>query len=479
MSDVEYLDVEDVKMFHSIVATRAKNFGTGGGPYGVKNHGALESAVHRPRAGFGDYEKYTTVFEKAAVLAHGISQSHVFHNGNKRTALLSMAGFLRLNGYDFRIHPEDFEVLAEWGALSFNTIQHLLESPDFQMPLATEVYAEAFLTLLTYIESEEEDIGWGAALGCSLPRYVEWDWEIENFAGMTIQPDEETVSSLSSKLTDYLSRTFDDLSLKGLTLGSFCLEKSSGTWVFAVSQEVVDYCAELTQDETYLVSAATFVPYKIDGGESDPQKELDAAIEMAVRIYEDFDPDNISNETALKHVEWVENQRIQIEGYSFDLTVDTEEEIREYSGRLCCEITPLNLLPEEQDAHFRITPFIEFDDPSPDFEEWDDESLSQLVDEMREQFISTLKAAVELKADMVAQVLEGAFEMTRELRKARGDEITRELDESMPDRSAAMEAAADFMVEAVAESLSVEDIAAWLEQQVVPADPLEPGEFLQ
>ncbi|MAT64903.1 MAG: death-on-curing family protein [Gammaproteobacteria bacterium] len=63
-------------------------------PPGVKNHDAVESAAARPYATAGGRDAYPTVYLKAAALFHSIACNHSFHNGNKRTALLSTLYYL-------------------------------------------------------------------------------------------------------------------------------------------------------------------------------------------------------------------------------------------------------------------------------------------------------------------------------------------------------------------------------------------------
>ena len=70
-----------------------------GGSHGVRDMGLVESALARPRAGFGDYEAYANIFTKAAVLAHSLLKNHPFVDGNKRTALACCMLFLKRNGY--------------------------------------------------------------------------------------------------------------------------------------------------------------------------------------------------------------------------------------------------------------------------------------------------------------------------------------------------------------------------------------------
>lgn len=67
-------------------------------PPGVKSEQLLGSAIFRPYTSLGGIFKYPTVETSAAALLHAIIQDHPFHNGNKRTALVSMLVFLDENG---------------------------------------------------------------------------------------------------------------------------------------------------------------------------------------------------------------------------------------------------------------------------------------------------------------------------------------------------------------------------------------------
>lgn len=70
-----------------------------GGPPGVRDSGALESALGRPR----NYWAYEggDLARLAAAYAFGISRNHPFVDGNKRTALLAIVTFLGLNDVEF------------------------------------------------------------------------------------------------------------------------------------------------------------------------------------------------------------------------------------------------------------------------------------------------------------------------------------------------------------------------------------------
>lgn len=74
-----------------------------GGLSGIRDPGALESALARPRNSAA-YAK-PSVFELAAEYAFGIARNHPFVDGNKRTALVASFVFLELNGWDV-VAPE-------------------------------------------------------------------------------------------------------------------------------------------------------------------------------------------------------------------------------------------------------------------------------------------------------------------------------------------------------------------------------------
>ncbi|MGW7369946.1 type II toxin-antitoxin system death-on-curing family toxin [Streptomyces sp. NPDC054841] len=72
----------------------------GGHPPELRAGGLLESAVHRPRARMYGVAAYPDLYEQAGALLHAIAANHPFVDGNKRTAWLSAAVFLALNGAD-------------------------------------------------------------------------------------------------------------------------------------------------------------------------------------------------------------------------------------------------------------------------------------------------------------------------------------------------------------------------------------------
>ena len=70
-----------------------------GGPTGLRDEGALDSALGRPlnRAAYGEPD----LAELAAAYAFGIAKNHLFVDGNKRASLLALVTFLGLNNIEF------------------------------------------------------------------------------------------------------------------------------------------------------------------------------------------------------------------------------------------------------------------------------------------------------------------------------------------------------------------------------------------
>ena len=66
-------------------------------PSGVRSDNLLASAVSRQDTSLGDQLKYPDPISNAATLLYGICCDHPFHNGNKRTALVSMLAHLDKN----------------------------------------------------------------------------------------------------------------------------------------------------------------------------------------------------------------------------------------------------------------------------------------------------------------------------------------------------------------------------------------------
>jgi death-on-curing protein len=72
---------------------------TGGSP-GLRDLGALESAVAQPRMTFDGVELYPSLVEKTAAIGFSLIKNHPFVDGNKRIGHAAMETFLLLNGFE-------------------------------------------------------------------------------------------------------------------------------------------------------------------------------------------------------------------------------------------------------------------------------------------------------------------------------------------------------------------------------------------
>ena len=98
---MEFLELEEVIHIHERLTADAQNSEDPISPPGIKSLDLLASAVERQRAGSGNYMKYGNPIANAATLCYGICSNHPFHNGNKRTALVSLLCHLDKNGFTF------------------------------------------------------------------------------------------------------------------------------------------------------------------------------------------------------------------------------------------------------------------------------------------------------------------------------------------------------------------------------------------
>ncbi len=83
----DFPTIEEVIAIHDIAV---REFG---GSLGLRDAGALESALMRPQLGY-----YDSLIEEAAALMESLAMNHPFVDGNKRTAFYATDTFLRKNG---------------------------------------------------------------------------------------------------------------------------------------------------------------------------------------------------------------------------------------------------------------------------------------------------------------------------------------------------------------------------------------------
>ncbi len=95
----ETLTYEDVVHIHEILVRDFETTTDPIRPSGIRGKGdLLQSAVSRQHVGLGQNLKHPDALSNAATLCYGVCCNHAFHNGNKRTALVSMLCHLDRNG---------------------------------------------------------------------------------------------------------------------------------------------------------------------------------------------------------------------------------------------------------------------------------------------------------------------------------------------------------------------------------------------
>lgn len=80
--------------------------------FGIKSFNLLSSAVNRQNIQYVGIEKWTTPYQKIAVLLYGLDKNHAFEDCNKRTALLSMLWQLYRNRLTPKCSKEVLETLC-------------------------------------------------------------------------------------------------------------------------------------------------------------------------------------------------------------------------------------------------------------------------------------------------------------------------------------------------------------------------------
>lgn len=100
---MRYPTVDEILRLHALALEQT------GGADGLRDKGALESAVHQPSAAFGGTDLYPTIAEKAGALGYSLIMNHPFVDGNKRVGYGAMETLLVLNGWELNADVDDSE----------------------------------------------------------------------------------------------------------------------------------------------------------------------------------------------------------------------------------------------------------------------------------------------------------------------------------------------------------------------------------
>lgn len=118
---MKYLTPQNVIQIHFEIVEAT------GGLQGLRDLGLLESAVLRPQSAFGGKDLYPNINIKAAALVHSLLLNHMFVDGNKRTATVSMVEFLIINGREFKATNKEFVNFAIWVENKKPTIEQIAD----------------------------------------------------------------------------------------------------------------------------------------------------------------------------------------------------------------------------------------------------------------------------------------------------------------------------------------------------------------
>lgn len=99
--DIVWLDAETVKELNRVALEEGES-------HALNPGSDLEGALNRPRGHF-HYRNVRSLYELAALYAIALVKAHAFQDGNKRTALLAIRAFLRVNSMDFDYGAYDEE----------------------------------------------------------------------------------------------------------------------------------------------------------------------------------------------------------------------------------------------------------------------------------------------------------------------------------------------------------------------------------
>ena len=112
----EFPSIAEVVALHDVLIAEF------GGSPGIRDEGALVSALLRPQLGY-----YDGLIEQAAALLESLANNHPFVDGNKRVSFAATDAFLRSNGAyidcDSQATYEHFIRLFESNSFRFNQIK--------------------------------------------------------------------------------------------------------------------------------------------------------------------------------------------------------------------------------------------------------------------------------------------------------------------------------------------------------------------
>ena len=123
----EFPTIEEVVAMHEALIN------VFGGTSGIRDEGALASALIRPQLGY-----YDSLIQEAAALMESLANNHPFVDGNKRVAYFVTDTFLRMNGYYIKCDNDEaydyFKRMFEASSFRFTNLNSWLEGKVEPLP---------------------------------------------------------------------------------------------------------------------------------------------------------------------------------------------------------------------------------------------------------------------------------------------------------------------------------------------------------
>jgi len=412
--DIDYVTVDEVLDLHDVVVEHAKEYAEKEGKDFSKQHyglrrdqrGSLESAVARPQTDVFGYEKYPSLAEKVAVLAQSLTQNHCFINGNKRTALVAAVSFLAKNGYELVTTDLQADNLNNFWLRMAEAIEALfISSPEFVELVATHIYVAGFKGLAEFLlDPDDDEITWGESVHSREKFEAPWDHSRKGLAFKF----SDSEMGLRGNLTEGSRKQYDYIIARGLIelTNRIIIEVDDGDTVYFVP-EIEERLQDMPEDEA-AVARATMVRATYVGAVDRvaPNRRVPEILQDAEKTF-GGDLDESKRDRYEEIVESIQGRDELPDGMDVTLTVDDGEE---YEAEFILEVYPLHVFPEKDSAHFPMAVHICFPDGAPDFDEFSEEDLTGLSEEVLEAFSEmndeTFEAILGLSEQVLAMVLE-------------------------------------------------------------------------
>lgn len=468
-SSIRYLSTDEVIRLHGVVRRHAKEHEqhdiekvTGG----VKDRGLLESAVRKPRTDVFGKERYETVFDKVGALAKGICTNHPFHNGNKRTALLSAVSFLRLNGYELVLAPAEEDFFKDsWGQLHDSAMALFQASPGLAQFAAAEMYSRGYLGFARILcDPEDDEVAWGTTMRARDALPVDWDWENDRMQPPDFESDrgfKDSVAELSEHLADFLTH-IGMLHFTGQTRVNILGENESEV----LAPRFQSWLSTLEPDERHIAVFGLQQPITISETENIGLVDRYDYVAEFVEENTNAEIHPVAKEDRYREIlRRIDDARGTFSGLSAEITVgETEEDAETYAADFRMHLSPLQVDYVQHTAYFPVFIKVEFPDGSPNFDDASEEEISDLCREMEEAF--------QVLSDRVYDEYRELTEIIVNLADELGDDEAIDRYYSLPapplTATGQYERLWEFMERLVEEDLSIDYIADWFRMRCTP-----------